>query len=118
VIVASRYSLNHKRGTPSPNPFSGNERCDGLEALQAALSVLRSVAASDPDHARHANAQGYSRSDGRRGHYLAGMSDDVVSRSPSLTSEVLRMAARYRRQASYGQRWRMGLERQGDLFDR
>lgn len=109
------YSVFGTRGSRSPNLESGNERSD---AVAAALSALKAVAAADPDHARNANNRGFARSDVARGHRLAGLSSADVASSPELAHEVLRLAARYRRQASFGQRWRMGLERQGDLFDR
>jgi hypothetical protein len=108
------YSAFTQRGNRSLNLESGNARSD---AVVAALAALKAVAAADPDHARAANRVGFARSDVTRGHRLAGLSSADVTASPDLAHEVLKLAVRYRRQASYGQRWRMGIERQGDLFD-
>jgi hypothetical protein len=108
------YSGFRPRGSRSPNLESENERSD---AVIAALAALKTVAAADPDHARAANRVGFARSDVARGHRLAGLSSADVASSPDLAHEILKLAVRYRRQASFGQRWQMGLERQGDLFD-
>jgi hypothetical protein len=58
------------------------------------------VAAEDPDHARKVNGVGFSRSDSVKGHALARLSARSVLQHESTISEVLKLAARYRRQIS------------------
>lgn len=71
-----------------------------LSAVKEALIVLATVAAEDPDHARKVNGVGFSRSDSSKGHALAQLSVRAVLQNEATISEVLKMAARYRRQAS------------------
>jgi len=68
----------------------------------AALEALRHVASLDPDGARLKNLVGFSRADVALGHRLARLSPEAVSRSPALAAEVMRLAARYRRQVPGG----------------
>lgn len=71
-----------------------------LSAIQEALIVLAAVAAEDPDHARKVNGVGFSRPDSSKGHALAQLSVPAVLQDEAMMSDVLKMAARYRRQAS------------------
>lgn len=68
--------------------------------VQDALVVLATVAAEDPDYARKVNGVGFSRSDSAKGHTLAHLSVQSVLQDEATISEVVKMAARYRRQAS------------------
>lgn len=68
--------------------------------VRDALTVLATVASEDPDHARRVNGVGFSRPDSSKGHLLAGLTIQAVLKDEATLSEVLRMAARYRRQAS------------------
>lgn len=68
--------------------------------VRDALIVLATVAAEDPDHARQVNGLGFSRSDSSKGHALAQLSVQTVLRNEATLAEVLKMAARYRRQAT------------------
>ncbi len=68
--------------------------------IREALSVLAAVAAEDPDYAKHQNGRGFSKSDSTKGHGLARLRPGTVIRDPSTYQEVLKMATRYRRQAS------------------
>lgn len=104
--LAPRYS-------PVLNPRS---RDSGSDAAVAALAALRHVASRDPDRAQLRNGAGFSRSDVALGHRLALLSADAVRRSPALAAEVLRMAARYRRQVPGGLADAAGLTDQGRLL--
>lgn len=68
--------------------------------IREALIVLAAVAAEDSDYAKHQNGRGFSKSDSPKGHSLARLRPGTVIRDPSTYQEVLKMAARYRRQAS------------------
>lgn len=85
-------------------------------SLMAALDVLRSVAAADPDRASRDNGQGFSKADCVTGHRLARLSPDAVAASPATAAAVKQMAARYRRQAPAGLAWAAELTPQRDLF--
>lgn len=76
------------------------ERQDGRERLAASLEVLRAVARQDEDHAQKLNGRGYSRSDSPSGHRLSKLTTSDVSRDGQTERDVLRLAQRYRRQAS------------------
>ena len=76
--------------------------------VREALLVLGTVASEDLDYAKQQNGVGFSKSDSTKGHGLARLSPSEVLRSSATYAEVLKMAARYRRQAS-----RIG---QGNLF--
>jgi hypothetical protein len=65
-----------------------------------ALLVLGAVAAEDTDYAKHQNGRGFSRSDSPKGHALAKLSVTSVLSSMATYTEVTKLAARYRRQAS------------------
>ncbi|WP_421405100.1 hypothetical protein [Agrobacterium fabrum] len=68
--------------------------------VKEALIVLATVAAEDADHAQIQNGVGFSRPDSAKGHVLARLSVRAVLQDESTCAEVLKMAARYRRQAS------------------
>ena len=103
--LSPRYSMGLNRR-------SGDLRSDAV----AALAALKHVASLDPDGARLRNGMGFSRSDVARGHLLAGLSPESLRLSPALAGEVLRMAARYRKQVPGGQAYAAGLTDQGRLF--
>ena len=103
--LSPRYSL-------ALNRRSGDFRSDAV----AALAALKHVASLDPDVARLRNGMGFGRSDVARGHLLAGLSPESVRLSPALAGEVLRMAARYRKQVPGGQAYAAGLTDQGKLL--
>lgn len=65
-----------------------------------ALLVLGAVAAEDADYAKHRNGRGFSRSDSSKGHALSKLSVTSVLSSNATYTEVTKLAARYRRQAS------------------
>lgn len=65
-----------------------------------ALRILGAVAAEDSDYAMHQNGVGFSKSDSTKGHALARLSVATVLRDAATYAEVLKLAARYRRQAS------------------
>lgn len=65
-----------------------------------ALLVLGAVAAEDADYAQNKNGRGFSKADSTKGHALAALGVVAVIRNPATYAEVLKMAARYRRQAS------------------
>ena len=84
--------------------------------MRAALEALRHVASLDPDGARFENGLGFSKSDVALGHRLSKLSPEAVCRSPGLAREVLRLAARYRRQVPGGIAYEAGLTDQGSLL--
>lgn len=65
-----------------------------------ALLVLGVVAAEDSDYATTQNGVGFSKSDSSKGHALATLSVVAVLRNDATFAEVMKMSARYRRQAS------------------
>lgn len=65
-----------------------------------ALLVIGAVAAEDSDYAKHQNGVGFSKSDSTKGHALARLSIVSVLSNASTYTEVTKLAARYRRQAS------------------
>lgn len=65
-----------------------------------ALLVLASVAAEDADYAKQRNGRGFNKADSTKGHALAKVSLSAALGDEQLLGEILRMAARYRRQAS------------------
>jgi len=68
--------------------------------VKEALAVLATVAANDADHARSQNGVGFSRADSPKGHVLAQLGVRAVLQNECTCAEVLKLAARYRRQAS------------------
>lgn len=68
--------------------------------ISEALQVLSAVAAEDSDYAKHQNGRGFSKSDSSKGHNLAQLRPGAVISDPSTFQEVMKMATRYRRQAS------------------
>lgn len=77
-----------------------NSRDPRWGPAREALLVLSAVAAEDSDYAKHQNGVGFSKSDSTKGHALAKLSITSVLRSAATYSEVTKLAARYRRQAS------------------
>lgn len=65
-----------------------------------ALRILGAVAAEDSDYAKHQNGVGFSKSDSTKGHALSRLSVATVLRDATTYAEVVKLAARYRRQAS------------------
>ncbi|WP_142627976.1 hypothetical protein [Rhizobium sp. P007] len=78
------------RGRGKPDPLK--------ERIDTALEVLAVIAARDADRASKRNGCGFSRADSSRGHRLSKLPADVVLHDPALSSAVLKLAARYRRQ--------------------
>lgn len=77
------------------------KRHDPREAqVREALIVLATVAAEDSDHAHAQNGVGFSKSDSSKGHALARLSLGAAMSNEATISDVMRMAARYRRQSS------------------
>lgn len=68
--------------------------------IAEALRILAAVAAEDADYAKLQNGRGFSKPDSTKGHALAQLRPGAVISSPSTYAEVIKMAARYRRQAS------------------
>lgn len=68
--------------------------------IHEALRILAAVAAEDADYAKHQNGRGFSKSDSSKGHSLSKRRPGTVISNPSTFAEVMRMSARYRRQAS------------------
>lgn len=62
--------------------------------------MLATVAANDADHALSRNGVGFSRADSPKGHVLAQLSVRAVLQNEYRCAEVLKLAARYRQQAS------------------
>lgn len=89
----------------NPPPLGSDPR---YARVREALLILGAVAAEDLDYAKMQNGVGFSKADSAKGHSLARLSPVEVMRSSATYTEVLRMATRYRRQAS-----RMA---QGNLF--
>jgi hypothetical protein len=61
--------------------------------------VIKTVAAQDADYARHKNGVGFNKADSSKGHALASASISAVMSDESTISKVLRLGARYARQA-------------------
>jgi hypothetical protein len=68
--------------------------------IAEALRILAAVAAEDADYARIQNGRGFSKSDSNKGHTLSKLRPGAVISNPATFAEVMRLAARYRRQAS------------------
>lgn len=77
-----------------------NNRDPRWAKAREALLVIGAVAAEDADYAKHQNGRGFSKADSTKGHGLARLSVVSVLSSNATYSEVVKMAARYRRQAS------------------
>lgn len=71
-----------------------------IDEARQALLVLGAVAAEDADYAKNRNGRGFSKSDSTRGHALSKVSLAAALGDRALLGEILRMAARYKRQAS------------------
>lgn len=100
------------------NQKNRDARRDAAEGpLEAALDALRLVASNDPDHARTANGFGFARSDVTLGHRLSKLTASQLRDDPGLAAEVMKMAARYRRQVPTSLRVGMGVTSQPDFFD-
>jgi hypothetical protein len=108
---STRYVIDLQHDGPAnpstlPLPLSPwawtkfREKQDGRERLAASLEVLRAVARQDEDHARAVNGRGYSKADSPAGHRLSKLTTSDVSRDGQTEGDVLRLAQRYRRQAS------------------
>ena len=82
----------------SPPPSGDDPR---WSQIHEALRILATVATEDSDYARHRNGRGFSRSDSSKGHTLAQLRPGAVIANPYTFAEVMRMAARYRRQACW-----------------
>lgn len=78
------------RGRRKPAPLR--------ERVNAALEILAVIAARDADRASKRNGRGFSRADSGSGHRLSKLPADVVLHDPALSSAVLNLAAKYRRQ--------------------
>lgn len=85
-----------RRFRPPPKPVADPRG----PKVKEALLVLAAVAAEDADYAKAQNGVGFSRPDSSKGHVLAQLSVRSVLQNESTCAEVLKMAARYRRQAS------------------
>lgn len=87
---------------PRPRLFNrfGRAADPRRPAVVEALRVLATVAAEDADYARTQNGVGFSKADSTKGHNLAQLSPSAVLSSDTLLADVLRLAGRYRRQAS------------------
>lgn len=68
--------------------------------LTEALDVLTSVAAQDADGARRQNGVGFNKADSSAGHRLSRIPVDRLMRDRTTAEQVLKLAARYRGQAS------------------
>jgi hypothetical protein len=109
-LAASRTSYRLTMLYPDPQtlPFPlstwGWEKLkakrDSRAKLTASLEVLRAVAAQDADHAKNLNGRGYSKADSPAGHRLSKLSTYDVSRDGQTERDVLKLAQRYRRQAT------------------
>ncbi|MDX1216278.1 hypothetical protein GOL99_12110 [Sinorhizobium medicae] len=77
-----------------------NNRDPRWAKAREALLVIGAVAAEDADYAKHQNGRGFSKADSTKGHALARLSITSVLSSDATYSEVVKIAARYRRQAS------------------
>jgi hypothetical protein len=78
----------------------GSSRDPRWSKAREALLVLGAVAAEDADYAKTRNGRGFSKSDSSKGHSLASLSVTAVLSSAATFTEVTKLAARYRRQAS------------------
>jgi hypothetical protein len=81
----------------SPLPRGDDPR---WKQIAEALRILAAVAAEDADYAKHQNGRGFSKADSSKGHALAQLRPGAVISHPATFAEVMRMSARYRRQAS------------------
>jgi hypothetical protein len=85
-----------RRFSPPPKPAPDPRG----PKVKEALAVLATVAAEDADYAQALNGVGFSRPDSAKGHVLAQLSVRAVLQNEGTCAEVLKLAARYRRQAS------------------
>lgn len=68
------------------------------KAIKTALEALKIVADRDADYARTQNGEGFSKSDSSSGHMLSEATIERAMQDDRLAEQILRMAARYRRQ--------------------
>lgn len=85
-----------RRFRPPPKPAADPRG----SKVREALIILATVAAEDADYAKKQNGVGFSKSDSTKGHALAQLSVRSILQNEETCAEVLKMAARYRRQAS------------------
>jgi hypothetical protein len=111
VLTSPRYSTDENLvsavfssdpGAAVVRKFSPPPRGDDprWKQIYEGLRILAAVAAEDSDYAKHRNGRGFSKSDSPKGHVLAHLRPGAVIANPSTFAEVMRMATRYRRQAS------------------
>ncbi len=92
--------MTHLHLTPRARWKLGNVSNARIVEARQALLVLGAVAAEDADYAKTRNGRGFSKSDSSKGHALSKVSLAAALGDRALLGEILRMAARYRRQAS------------------
>lgn len=92
--------MTHLHLTPRARWKLGSIGNDRISEARQALLVLGAVAAEDADYAKHRNGRGFNKADSSKGHALAKVSLAAALGDKALLGEILRMAARYRRQAS------------------
>lgn len=68
------------------------------EVLRRAHEAVRYIASLDLDHAKQANAQGFSKSDTRLGNCLARWPTEIVVRHWAFGLIAVKLARKYRRQ--------------------
>lgn len=89
--LSPHYFVAFKHGyQPSPGDREG--------AVRRAYRAVRYLASLDLDHAQKANKQGFSRSDVRRGHNLAGCPEESVVKHFALAALAVQLAQKYDRQ--------------------
>lgn len=92
--------MTHLHLTPKARWKLGNVSNARIGEARQALLVLGAVAAEDADYAKTRNGRGFNKADSTKGHALAKVSLSAALGDPGLLAEILKMAARYRRQAS------------------
>lgn len=92
--------MTHLHLTPRARWKLGGVSNARIGEARQALHVLGAVAAEDADYAKTRNGRGFSKSDSTKGHALSKVSLAAALADQSLLGEILRMAARYKRQAS------------------
>lgn len=92
--------MTHLHLTPRARWKLGRVNNARIAETRQALLVLGVAAAEDADYAKNRNGRGFSKSDSNKGHALSKVSLAAALGDQSLLGEILRMAARYRRQAS------------------
>lgn len=92
--------MTHLQLTPRARFRLGPQSASRISQARQALLVLGAVAAEDADYAKNRNGRGFSKSDSSKGHALSKVSLVAALGDSALLGEILRMSARYRRQAS------------------